>query len=131
MNGDTEVQQLNRRALIDVLEMLAAGPEEQVAYVHGRNYLPVDELIDDYVEWIYTAVPLISDAGLFPPGAVELLDQLNDCLRQPPPSPDYYYWPCEQAVLTPMWAQGRELAQRILDLFAAAGICVPPPGSHG
>ena len=47
MTGETDqdIQLLNRRALIDVLEMLAAGPEKQVAYVHGRNFLPVDELI--------------------------------------------------------------------------------------
>jgi hypothetical protein len=65
---DQEIQRLNRSALVEVIEALAAGPEEQVALVHGRNNLPVDELIDDYVEWIYTAVPLISDAGLLPAG---------------------------------------------------------------
>jgi hypothetical protein len=69
-----------------------------------------------------------------------LLDQLNGCLSQPPPSPDYFEWPCERAVLTPMWAQGRELARSILELFRAARIAVPslaetthyrPRGSSG
>jgi hypothetical protein len=76
--ADQEIQRLNRSALVEVLVALAAGPEAQVALAHGQNNLPVDELIDDYVEWIYTAVPLISDAGLFPAGAIELLDQLDD-----------------------------------------------------
>jgi hypothetical protein len=117
--------------LIDVLLWLAAEPADQVAYAHSRNNLSVDELILDYVDWAYYAVPGLSEAGLLPPGALELLDELNDCLGQEPASPDYDRLPCEQAVLFPMWAQGRELARSILDLFVAAGVCVPAPGWGG
>src|ERR1700760_1256242 len=77
MDEETAPEIWDRLRRVEVLVTLAAEPKEQVTFAHDHNNEPVDELILDFVDWIAHSVPVLSEAGLLPPGAVELLDQLT------------------------------------------------------
>jgi hypothetical protein len=105
---------------------LAAEPDALVAYAHGRDNSPVDEMVADFCDWTFGFVPLLVETGYVPQSLAALLRRLHDQLLSQPA--ELATLPCEAVVTLLAWNDARLLARLALEEFRAMGVTVPELG---
>ena len=123
--GDHEADsKLLRYRLVEALVPLAAGPEEQIAYL-DRTRSDTDDLVNDFADWAIYWTPRLEAEGLVPGRLVAVLHAIAGRLTDMTERPDTSLWTDEALRTLDDWREIRALSAAALESFRGMGIRVP------